>query len=284
MYLPSSEQCGTPNSTTPVTGQLVNVASRVAMEQAITGSNKAWQQVWRRNWQDFAQLGPAAAYQVLNAPIGVNPLSVVPGNSPSASNSPQSTGSSPTPPPASGPVGVELVVSGGGSMASDGSAAGSAGLRRRAVSRRASNSSRGGAGGNVNRPLTPNEKAFVQTFGSSVTPWQTYTGPLPAQGSVGSLVYGGSPSNRGQVIGTNPPPMPNPTQGYWGNGNCPTPQGAAMLPIGEPDYSSNGGANSVAGSAGSSPGAGWALGGILVLAGLAYLADYHEKRKGRKKK
>lgn len=255
MYLPSSRQCDSPSGTTPVDPSEIaaNQASLQARNDQISAASLEWQAVLRRDWRSFAGLGPNVAYQVLNAPIGTP---VFTGTIPDGTGTPSLTA-----PPLV--VGVPQVVT-GPAAASD-----TAGGRIR--------HGRGGKSG-----LSRDQVDFYNAFGPGMLSYSTFTGPLPAQGSVMSLVYGGSPYNRSTVVGTNPPAMPSAQAGYYqGSAACSNPVGVVALPWGEPDYSAANGGGSAAGSSGLSSNL-W-LWGLLGLAGLAYVSDRSDKKHGRTK-
>lgn len=120
---------------------------------------------------------------------------------------------------------------------------------------------------------------FVRAFGGDVNPgWSVYTGPLPATGSAGSMVYGGSPSNRTATPSTRPARTPNAAAGYF-RSTCPMPEGVDSLPLGEPDY---GTLAATATETSNSNGALLVIAAVLGLAGLAFLTEHREERKRRK--
>lgn len=256
MYLSSSRQCDVRNGKTPIPAAEIAAgqAARAAVDLQVSRANAAYQQVLRRDWRSFVELGPNVALQVLNAPIGT-PSDVFTGSAPPASGSGSSSAVSP-----GSPVGVDIMT--GPSAAGDGGSSGPGGsennsgeIRRRRRSGSATDA-----------------RAFADTFGR-LTPFKTYTGPLPSQGSVMSLVYGGSPSNRTATAGTNPPSTPNAAAGYWqGGGPCPSPAGVVSAPFGEPFPDTLAGGSSVGGSSYT-----W-LWALLGLAGLAYIADKNDKK------
>jgi hypothetical protein len=110
---------------------------------------------------------------------------------------------------------------------------------------------------------------FVNQFGQS--PIQTFTGPLPAPGSVMSLVYGGSSRSLPVGPGIYAAPTPNPMMG--GPRSCASPPGVNANTYGVP----------VAPASPLADGSGGVLAvlGILALAGLGYWADRESRKRGR---
>jgi len=268
MYLPSSQQCNVPNGTTPIDPASYAAANAATDAQtlALANANAAWQQVLRRDWRSFQDLGPQVALQVLNAPIGSPSSAVFNGAAPPAS-APTATGPASSSTTGlvlggqapSSPVGVLIVGSGS-----------TAGSTPGAGQRHHQRTAKAAGGGKLNA----NQKAFVQTFGSQLRPYKTYTGPIPPQGSVLSLVYGGSPSNRTAAFGTSPPSMPDAAAGYYqGSASCFTPAGVSALPWGE--SAAAGGANGGAAAASSSNLWLWAIAGLV---GLAWLSGSDRKK------
>lgn len=148
--------------------------------------------------------------------------------------------------------------------------------------------------------LTADQNQFLAVFGQ-YRPFKTFTGPLPAPGTSGSLVYGGSVFNRpasGARVVSSPASTAGPgaTQGSAAaqagslpgsssvgistlapSGSCPTFAGVNALPWGESAVSASAGSNSAASSTG------WELAALAVLGilGAAYLMSEDDKRKGR---
>jgi len=140
--------------------------------------------------------------------------------------------------------------------------------------------------------LTADQNQFLSIFGP-YRPFSVFTGPLPAAGTSGSLVYGGSVFNRpasgarvvsspGGGAGSPQSPLSSNNSGDGistssPSGSCPTFPGVNALPWGESVVTVS---PAGSGSAGSSlPAWGWAaLAGIAVL----FFADQDDKkRKGR---
>ena len=124
-----------------------------------------------------------------------------------------------------------------------------------------------------------NDPQFIATFGSRPS-MQVYNGPRPAQGSVLSLVVGGN--NRPSLVGPGryPAATPRMNAGRGSGSSCSIPAGVSMTPAGESDTSGSAGISSPAGSIIAGSGVGFTLAALLGLAGLCYLADRHDKKKG----
>lgn len=232
----------------------------------VNSGNAAMRGLTDRDWRDFADLGPQVAYQVANAQQnGAAAFGTKPGTQPGYGGRPMYSGPGGGGDHGSVPVGVEV----GGLNPATG-----ANSKKSWVppGRRGN----GGSAGNIE-----NEKAaFVQAFGGDLTPWQTYTGPLPAPGSSMSLTYGGSPSNRSVGFGSQPVIAPDAAAGYY-RASCPNPIGVNAIPLGESDYAGASTVTSTA-SSGVSNGAMWAIAAVLGLAALSFMTEKHDERKRRK--
>jgi hypothetical protein len=276
MYLSSSQQCSYPNSLTPTNPNngpvdLANV-NRINTQVAI--AQAGWTPLYARQWQDFANLGAPVAFQVMNAPVGLNPTNPTVPLGPT-----DNSGGSPV-----GVVTPGSPVSTGapGSNSNGGGNGGGAGV----VLQGSPGNRNRWAGTKRQRPITQTQVDFAQRFGAPggpMFPWKTYLGPLPNQGSVLSLAYGGLPSNRQQSSGT-PPAMPNPLAAIPASTWCtPNGPGVQATPYGEPDYSA---VNSAAGSPTVTDGTGVAMivGGLLLLAAIAFGGEKHSQYRARRKK
>ena len=92
MYLPSST-CGPPPGLFPDMISPARMAAMALLATELNSANTAWQTILRRQWQDFSDLGPAVAIQVMNSPISPSPYPVVT-VAPSSSTPSSSTASS----------------------------------------------------------------------------------------------------------------------------------------------------------------------------------------------
>lgn len=246
MYVSADQACSGPTGRIPPSPESVarDRAYRANIQRQVGTANAEVKALVNRDWRDFVSSGPQVAWQVLNQPAPAYDVSVV---------------GSPV------PIGVE--VAGGGDAASGG------------------NSSRVWIPGKrKNGPKTAGtldeKQAFVQAFDGNVNPgWQIYTGPLPGIGSAGSLVYGGSPSNRSPVFSTQPAVTPNAAAGYY-RGSCPIPVGVEAIPLGE-NYADAAASTTTTESTVSNATM-WAIAGILGLAAVSFLTEKHTERKSRK--
>src|SRR5271166_113861 len=275
MYLPSDQACNeSPNSSTPESAADIaaDAAFSAGWDQTFMAANGTWLGLLSRPWQSLVDAGPVVAAQARNTQPDINPQSLIMGTvvvSPSGDNAtvtptqvipPVSVSNPP-------PAGVNLVVQGNVTGANP--AAGGGGARRRGRP----------AGKSPTAPELFDQAAFVETFGVSPDPLKLYTGgALPPQGSVMSLVLGGS--NRPLSVGPGRYPAPWPVPQFDSSSlTCPSPAGVNMLPWGEPAY--------LSGSSGSGGGSasGLGVGGVLLLlvglAGLAYFSDDQDKKRGR---
>lgn len=279
MYVLADQACAGPTGKTPPSPQSVarDRAGRRMVQLQVNSGNAAMRGLTDRDWRDFQDLGPQVAYQVANAQQnGAAAFGTKPGTQPGYGGRPMYSGPGGGGDHGNVPVGVEV----GGSNPATG-----ANFKKSWVppGRRGNGGSVSGGmpmfsgpgGGNIE-----NEKAaFVQAFGGDLTPWKTYTGPLPAPGSSMSLTYGGSPSNRSVGFGSQPVLSPDAAAGYY-RANCPNPIGVNAIPLGESDYA--GASTATSASSGVSNGAMWAIGAVLGLAALSFMTEKHDERKRRK--
>lgn len=254
MYVPSDQACSGPTGKTPPSAQSVaqDRAVKAAIQQQVNAGNIASRNLVDRDWQDFSSMGPQVAWQVLNQSAPVYDATIIPQ--------------------------VGQVATGGGSIVGVNVGGGdptSGGTQSKLwVPPKRRKSGRTGT-------ATPQDQAnFAAAFGGgqNLTPWKVYTGPLPATGTSMSQVYGGSPSNRSPVFGTDPAQTPNAAAGYF-QSSCPSPVGVNAIPFGEPDYGSGSGSSS---TTSVTNGAAWAIAAVLGLAALSWLTDKHTERKSRK--
>jgi hypothetical protein len=267
MYLPSAtESCNSPTSQNPGSPfySAADLAEIAAMNNAIAACDQGYYGVLNPSWQSFASLGPQVAYQVLNTPIG-GQTGVY------AQSAPANDSSAQAPASTSGSSGVQVSSPDNPLGANPGGGSPQPGVG--SGKRRGWGVIQGGkAAANGKDPVQ-----FAATFPGQLAPVQTYTGPLPPQGTAQSLVYGASRYNRTPQVGTSRPGMPQASAGYW-QGSCPTPTPVQVSVSGEPAYNWS----SAAGAGLTSPsGAGLAIAAILGLAAVAYLTEEHKRRKGR---
>jgi hypothetical protein len=275
MYVTSDQECAfTPNSQNwDPTG---SAAAAEALQQStsaqqIVSANAGWQGLLSRQWQSFADLGPYVAYQLregapdtipaAEATAGVVPVTA--SVSPLANNPPGMPGSAAT------SIGVITIPQGTtGSLAASTPGTVASGPTSAPGSSGATASSTPSPGGNG--------PEILRYFGYQPE-YKTYTGPLPKQGTVKSLVIGGS--NRPLAVGPGNQPASTPwaATGYY-TASCPQPpDGVASLPWGEPDYwamaapSSSAADSSSPGGSSSPSGIALAVVALLFLGGAGYL-------------
>jgi hypothetical protein len=284
MFVSSDLQCSfDPSSQIAIVpGELAAcLSSEAATNYQMAQSAAGWQNLIQRTWPSFADQGVHVAFQLRNGgPSQSNGGAVVAG--PGGVVAGSGGGGSP-------PRGVDMGGGSGGGInlvGSPGSANGNpAGA---GFGPNGQNGVPGSNGGRQQRrkAMTPADQsgaAIVQYFGYRPE-YKTYTGPLPATGTVKSLVIGGS--NRPAAVGPGAPAA-NPfglTPGAYvaGGGACSLPGGIAMLPSGEPDYAALAAAS---GGSSTSGGMGLLLVGLVVLAGLGFMMEQGpEKRTTRKRK
>ena len=271
MYLPSDQACNeSPNSTTPESAADIaaDAAFATYWDQTFMAANGTWLGLLSRPWQSLVGLGPVVAAQARNSQPDINAESLIMGTvvvAPSGDN-PTVTPIQVTSPSNPPPAGVNLVVQGNTTGANP--AAGGGGARRRGHP----------PGKSPTAPALFDSAEFINTFGVSPEPLKLFTGKLPPQGSVMSLVLGGA--NRPLAIGPGRYPAPAPMPQFDSSSlTCPNPAGVNMLPWGEPDYS--GAAAAAAGGSASGLGVGGVLLLLVGLAGLAYFSDDQDKKRGR---
>ncbi len=171
MYLPSTEQCsGLPNSTNSPSA--ADIARRMAVLNSIdtakATANQDWLGLLSRDWRSFVDQGPHVAAQAINGQPKINTVSIATGivlGDPSRARRVS---------------GVDLVTEGNPDQSTPGK--GGSGAARPASAH--DSPSIKTSGGQV----LPAD--FVSTFGYRGPEQKTYTGPLPKQGSVLSLVMG----------------------------------------------------------------------------------------------
>ena len=266
MFIPSDQACGfvpnSQNSTTPAQIAACQ-AEENALTQSLTTASNGWAALIDRTWPSFADQGPYVALQLRNG--GPN----------DGSGSGATSGASNPPIAVATPAGVQSnqpnvnPVSGAPSGATFGPSTGSnaRGMRNRGV-----------------RKVDPSmsDAINIVRYFNYRPPFQVYTGPLPRQGTVKSLVVGGS--NRPGPVGPGAPTInPFSTYGYSVVPDCSNPSGVAILPWGEDQIAA---ALAASGGASSSPGAGSGSNGVMLalvallgLAGLSYFAEHQEKKK-----
>ena len=300
MYLSSAQQCSWPNSRTPTNPNngpvdLVNAARINAQaDRAAAG----WTPLYTRDWRDFAELGAPVAFQVMNAPVGLNPSNPTVALGPTSPNSPtDNSGGAPVGVMTGGP-GSTPGGSGGGSGTGStvvnvgpggGGVAPTTGPCGPIVLQGAPGSRNRWAAPKRQRPLTQSQIEFAQRFGQPggpMFPWKTYLGPLPNQGTVLSLQYGGMPSNRNEANGATPPPMPNPYAPLPSSLYCnPNGPGVQATPYGEPQYPASAAGTATPGAGlPDGPGVAVIVGGLLLLAAVAFGGEKTKQYRARRKK
>ena len=245
MYLPSDQACSAQSGATPVDPvSFAAVNARTAYrDQQIANAQQEWNDSIAPDWRSFAGLGPQVALQVMESPV-VTPFGFPPLSRGVPAKGVQVSGAR-----GSGAKVIQFPLPGGG---------GSVGT------------------------LTPDQSDFVNQFANQLTPYKVYTGPLPKIGTVQSLAYGGSPSNRPQLTATsgltgNVAVTPQASAGYAPPSECTSPAGVDLLPmIQEPVSGAPGSANLASGgSAALGPAAApgsdnswlwWLLAGVAAVA------------------
>lgn len=263
MYVPADQACSGPTGRMPPSPQSVarDRAVRAMVQVQVNNGNAAMRGLVNRDWRDFQSLGPQVAWQVLNSPANGSAYGTKPGDGDTwvvALGSGAAGGGVDS----SNPVGVDV---GNSDSRSGGQRSWVPPQQRRK---------------NGKNTTAQEKAAFVGAFGGQLTPWQEYTGPLPATGTSMSQVYGGSPSNRSTSFGAPAPVTPDAATGYYQSGSCPPmPQGVNAFPLGEPIDQASGGTG--AGTSDSN-GTLWLIAALVGLAGLSFLGEKHEQRKRRK--
>lgn len=251
MFLPSDQACSfTPNSqnfAVPADvafcdGQINGTAAQ------ISNANSGWQSLLGRNWQSFADQGVNVAYQL-------------------RSDAPDSI------PAASAAAGSSVAVGGGQNSGSPAGNGGGAGVFVLSPDPSSGNPAIASPGvGRRRGPRVGSDGQSILDAFHYQPEFKTYTGPLPTQGTVKSLVIGGA--NRPGPTGGGAPAVSSPAAGS-GGGICPTQTGIAMLPWGEPDYWA-----ATAGAVGSSSAFPWLA--LAAIVGAAYLlSGGSDSRRGR---
>lgn len=245
MFLPSDEACSlAPNSQVPDPAASARAQSdRDTYDSAKMNANSDWLSLLSRDWRSVVDQGPFVAIQLRNSPTDINPASLLAGVVLSDNSGPAPTGVNLTTP--GNPTGSTAGVNPSGSQPT-----------------------------RPRRPARNDDAEFVQTFGSTPS-IQTYTGPLPRQGTVKSLIVGGA--NRPLAVGPAANSAATPSAWFGYGSVCPTDQPISMVPVGEPLYP-----NGYASSDGASTSGFGVFLALVGLAGLAYFTDQYEKKRGRR--